>query len=911
MAGIRLTKLDLFLAICILASDLVEGAVPRNVEYDCLNLNCTVTWDPPANNSDNDIVFYTILYQEYSKLDNGNWIQKTECTNTSLTFCHLGADIDNLIGTWYVRVKAIREGLHYNDSFTEVSFNPYYGATLGAAEITNISTTHRSIYLRWLSPHIPYYHSNGIQKRMTDYFTIEYYITYCIPSEPSSCVDVETGYSEFVTLLEGIFPWTTYEITLEGNIKYRDYGDPIRVTVTTDEEAPVKGVTLSEDWQFHDCDYSPNKRNVSISWEVPESQYWHGKLLRYETKVWYQDTESNVTVIERNTSDTSMVLEDMSRWKSLNIDVYTCNSAGCTGSAKPIRLDAVKVGRDAPLNVSAFETSSSSFNVTWARPDNDECIKSYNVRYTSDLHQGETEVTDQHAHITNVPSGAEYTVSLSANIYKGYDSTDESEPRSTTVRLLAPVKGVTLSKDWQFHDCDYSPHKKNISISWEDGVLNDRPVAPSYDESFQYDTLNGTLISTSTYHINASISVASVTDSSPSTDTNGKTHNFDRSSANIIKGVSQNVPLPSLEDILISPPTPDDNSSTTDIELIEGNFLDRTSENLRSPNDSSNGVNTYATLRFVSAGGGDVGADTQQASSSSDETRSMSQQMCGEAEESERLQHMPAGSDNSGVQYEDGNITSLQDIILMEDRVGMIDTFENKFSVIPHLKESIGVNSCKFDTNQSPKVKDEGNESLNSEVEINPIQCIGPLMGLDVENLLGVQDFSSGSWENDNPTFEPDQPNDVGNGKSNTASNNGTDISDYVQSQLHKKLAMDSNQNDSYFPTRAINNNNPPSDNIIDLHSILDIPKEGNTSEEKQMEAQRIETSTNLTVPTLKESLDIDPQDSDNMVNMGAPTCCQPNQTSNLDYVAQRETINLSSTESNYGDHAQQGIEMS
>ncbi|XP_070564028.1 uncharacterized protein [Ptychodera flava] len=488
-----------------------------------------------------------------------------------------------------------------------------------------------------------------------------------------------------------------YTVSVSANI-YKGYdrtddSEPRSTTVRL--LAPVKGVTLSKDWQFHDCDYSPHKKNISISWEVPQKQYWQGKLLRYEIQFWYEDTQSNVTVIERSVSDSSMVLVDMSRWKSLNIDVYTCNSAGCTGSAKPIRLDDVKVARDAPLNVSAFETSSSSFNVTWARPDNDECIKSYNVRYTSDLHQGETEVTDQYAYIANVPSGTEYTVSLSANIYKGYDSTDESEPRSTTVRLhdgngaiivtsvLVPLMILCFCtlyycrkhRVFIYEHCFKSIRRQDFREHM-DGVLNDRPVAPSYDESFQYDTLNGTLTSTSTYHINASISVASVTESPPSTDTNGKTHNFDHSSANIIKGASENVPLPSLEDILISPPTPDDNSSTTDIELIEGNFLDRTSENLRSPNDSSNGVNTYATLRFVSAGGCDVGADTQQASSSSDETRSMSQQMCGEAEESERLQHMPAGSDNSGVQYEDGNITSLQDIILMEDRVGMIDTFE-------------------------------------------------------------------------------------------------------------------------------------------------------------------------------------------------------------------------------------------
>ncbi|XP_070550823.1 uncharacterized protein [Ptychodera flava] len=188
-------------------------------------------------------------------------------------------------------------------------------------------------------------------------------------------------------------------------------------------------------------------------------------------------------------------------------------------------------------NISAFETSSSSFYVKWARPANDECIKSYNVRYTSEFYQGETEVTDQYAHITKVPSGAEYTVSLSANIYKGYDITDESEPRLTTV-ILPDKKRTTIIVPailvaWMilclstlfycrkhrvmiYEHCFKSIRKKDFREHM-DGMLNDRPSVPSYDESFLYDTLNNTSISTSTYHVNASVSVASVTESSLST----------------------------------------------------------------------------------------------------------------------------------------------------------------------------------------------------------------------------------------------------------------------------------------------------------------------------------------------------------------------------------------------------------
>ncbi|XP_070563315.1 tyrosine-protein phosphatase Lar-like [Ptychodera flava] len=206
---------------------------------------------------------------------------------------------------------------------------------------------------------------------------------------------------------------------------------------------------LSEEGKSHDCDYSPNKRAITISWEKPNEHYWHGELQRYEVHFWYKDLESNlpasnVTVIERDINDTSMVLEDIWRWKSLTIDVYTCNSVGCKGSEKPIQIDAVKVARNAPLIVSAKETSSSSFLVVWVKPINDECIKSYNVRYTSDRHQGEIEVTDLYADIIGVLAGTEYSVSVSANIYNGYDSTDEGEPRSTTVRLINDNQTVAI-----------------------------------------------------------------------------------------------------------------------------------------------------------------------------------------------------------------------------------------------------------------------------------------------------------------------------------------------------------------------------------------------------------------------------------------------------------------------------------
>ncbi|XP_070562292.1 uncharacterized protein [Ptychodera flava] len=238
--------LNLLVGIRVLAFVLVRGDVPTNVTYACPNLNCTVTWDPPVGTSDSGTVLYTIFYQEFSDWMHApqKWIQKDECTNTSLTFCHLGADFDDVIGTWSVRVKAVREGDHDNDSFTEVSISPYFDATLEAAEITNISTTTRSIFLRWLSPHTPYIHSNGNRMRMTDYYTIFYNITYCIPFDPSSCVAVDTGSSEFVTINEKIIPSTTYEITLQGRILGYHDGDPVKVTVTTDKEGNKRIMTV-------------------------------------------------------------------------------------------------------------------------------------------------------------------------------------------------------------------------------------------------------------------------------------------------------------------------------------------------------------------------------------------------------------------------------------------------------------------------------------------------------------------------------------------------------------------------------------------------------------------------------------------------------------------------------------------
>ncbi|XP_070550731.1 uncharacterized protein [Ptychodera flava] len=131
--------------------------------------------------------------------------------------------------------------------------------------------------------------------RMVDFYSILYNITYCHPSDLSSCVTVDTGYAEFANLTEGIIPSTVYDIVLQGRILTQmEYGDPVRVTVKTDEEAPEKGLMLSEEGKSHDCDYSPNKRAITISWEKPNEHYWHGELQRYEVHFWYKDTESNL-----------------------------------------------------------------------------------------------------------------------------------------------------------------------------------------------------------------------------------------------------------------------------------------------------------------------------------------------------------------------------------------------------------------------------------------------------------------------------------------------------------------------------------------------------------------------------------------------------------------------------------------
>ncbi|XP_070563356.1 serine-rich adhesin for platelets-like isoform X2 [Ptychodera flava] len=907
MARLYLSSLGLFLAISILTFVFVEGDVPTNVEYACPNLNCTVTWDPPADTSDNDTIFYTTVHQACNKWSTSPLKKIPECTNTTERNCNLGNDIEPHT-QWCVHVgsHSKEEGLSISPT-PQLFFTASNSATLGAAEIIHISTTSRSISLRWLSPLTPYYHSNGTQKRMTYYYTIYYNITYCNPSNSHSCVTVNRDSAQFADLSDGIIPWTKYEIVLQGRMQQRkEYGDPVRVTVKTDEEAPERGVTLSEDGQSHDCDYSPNKRRIYILWEKPEEKYWHGELHKYEVHFWYQETESNlpasnVTVIERNINDTSMVIRDISRWKAVTIDVYTCNSAGCTASERPIQIEAVDVARDEPRSVSAYETSSSSFNVTWERPENDECIMSYNVRYTSDLHQNETEVTELYAHIVDVPGGTEYSVSVSANIYNGYDSTDEGEPRSTTVRLINE-KNQTLTIVTAVLTClmilgliaiCYLIRKYRVSIKQScctyvgemefrdhmDIVLDDRPHTPHYDESFDYDALNATLISISTSSMNGSISGTSVTETPSSSDSNLQTQNSAHPSAIIINGALQNVPPLSLDDILESPPTPDDNSGSTDAEHI-GDYLQvGTSDSQRSTTDqSSNEVDSYARLGVGSTGTGSsyVGGERQQAESSSDNTHRGSQQKLGEPEDWEdgsqivELQLVLPSSDmNNNNEGETG--PPLQDIIEMPYRVGMV---ENKFSVIPNLEETISVNSCNLDSNQLLSVKNEENDGLNS-AEISEIhQDSDPQMFADIERLLYEQDSSSEIGGIDNSAVVSDNNNT--SSESNTTSSSGTDISDYVQSQVPTTMATDSNPNDSgYRPNTNTNKETLPIDNTVDLSSIPDVPSEDNVSEDQQIEPQSFET------------MDTDQQDSDNLSNLETDYHCQLNHTSDSNYVAQ------------------------
>ncbi|XP_070563992.1 cell adhesion molecule DSCAM-like isoform X2 [Ptychodera flava] len=316
---------------------------PANLFYACPNLNCSVSWEHPIGASNDSCVYFT-EYQEFAVLIRhpNEWIPKPECSNTTVTSCNFGADFSSVIGTWVVRIRTLVEGQADLSAPSEVSINPYFEATLGPPNITSVDTTSRTIHIRWDSPLTPFY-SGSVQLRMRDFYPIDYNMTHGQVSGHTDTDRLSQNLNgmEYVFLdsKNGIVPWSTYEISLQGQINM-EYGISVKLTVTTDEEVPRRGVNVYEEEQSHDCSVSTNARNVSLAWTAPEREHWYGLLTKYVVRYWCSDNNDNVTEINIGINTMSVVLHNVSRWCEYGVEVHICNSAGCTRNENQFHIAA-------------------------------------------------------------------------------------------------------------------------------------------------------------------------------------------------------------------------------------------------------------------------------------------------------------------------------------------------------------------------------------------------------------------------------------------------------------------------------------------------------------------------------------------------------------------------------------------
>nr|XP_006817750.1 PREDICTED: uncharacterized protein LOC102804742 [Saccoglossus kowalevskii] len=415
---------------------------PTNVRFIVVNINSTLIWDPPEIVSDGDVILYTAKYQ---RCGSEHVMDKPECTRITSTRCNFGADFFPSEKLWCAVVESISEQFNTTSQSVTKSTYPRVAGVIGRPDMTTMIIGSSYIYISWLAPQTPYtYPINGEVKRVNNFMRVDYNLTYWETNNKD--VKVTTSQQTKLNLnLTDLQPATSYDIVIQGQIN-EVYGIPLKINAATEETAPGVGVDrVIVNVQSPDCYTSSDLNNVNIEWSPIDEEDHNGVLTRYEVHYSY----SNTTLQIQNITDvnaTSTLLTDLYRWEQYYITVSVCTSAGCTEhKGAPYVLEPDKVGLDPPGHILAEYTSTSSFNVSWIPPDNDECIIGYHVTYNNNRSSIYNMFVrdDLYVHITDVPASY-YMVYVSAVIYSDFNSSVNGSHAVTGINIRVATNSSKL-----------------------------------------------------------------------------------------------------------------------------------------------------------------------------------------------------------------------------------------------------------------------------------------------------------------------------------------------------------------------------------------------------------------------------------------------------------------------------------
>ncbi|KAK7070300.1 hypothetical protein SK128_004335 [Halocaridina rubra] len=201
--------------------------------------------------------------------------------------------------------------------------------------------------------------------------------------------------------------------------------------------------------------------SITIEW----TQELYGPLcpvLNYKIS-WQSSVEvDNVGSANADTAVTYTV-DNLSACTLYNVEVRSNNTVGLSNQAITEAMTAFSNPGDLSNFKCALSTNGHNFDVSWMRPEKNNCIRGFNVSYMKDvLWTSEVEEIDLYTNKTNwtlenLTPWTEYTVcvigDIGENIYGEYqccNATTEEEP---------PGAPASLNKT--------SSGKRNIKLEWE------------------------------------------------------------------------------------------------------------------------------------------------------------------------------------------------------------------------------------------------------------------------------------------------------------------------------------------------------------------------------------------------------------------------------------------------------------
>eukprot|EP00731_Ephydatia_muelleri_P029842 Em0021g365a len=413
-------------------------SLPLNVmAYNISSTSIMVTWQPPL--TPNGIIRgYQVNYFVLG--------ERIETVDTNNTLSTLLTGLSSYVNyTIFVRARTVNLGM--NSTFVMASTNEDVPSSPQNFSLSPVAGSPTQLSASWSVP-IP---RNGIITGYSVYCNTSANQTYPEQMIGSNVPTIRSAVNgaTLATTLTGLNPYTQYSCYVTANTSVGVGSPSTTLTQLTVETAPPPPYNLTA--------YNASSTAITLNWTRP--QFPNGPIQYYEV-VYYPEGNIN-GALNNTTPNTTLTISGLTFYTLYFFNVSVVTGGGTSPFAGPISQRTSEDAPSPPLNVMAYNISSTSIMVTWQPPlTPNGIIRGYQVNYFVTRGNGATSVVDTNVTDSTLLTGLSiyttYTIFVRAKtVIYGNNSTvimvatNEDVPGAPIGLLSAVINSSILFASWQ------------------------------------------------------------------------------------------------------------------------------------------------------------------------------------------------------------------------------------------------------------------------------------------------------------------------------------------------------------------------------------------------------------------------------------------------------------------------------